>query len=455
VFLRRNLVGRETAGPSLPFSPHPASVSETVTGSGTATPLRFGVNYTPRKRWWYCWLDWDQQAVEDDLSGIAALGLDHIRIQCLWQLFQPGISTVSNRLLANLHSLLDAADRAGLDVEVTVLNGWMSGLAYLPAWVMPLERPVNGDNRNIFTSPAVIDAEKLLFRRIAETIGGHKRFLGFDLGNELNVLVDMYSPCTSSQADAWGTNMLCYCESIAPGKFHVNGIDLSAWFGDFGFTRPTLATTGSATVVHSYIYFVGLIEGWYKYNDQAALRLADFMVEQAAAYSRDAGRKIWVEEIGIGGGTLEMPEAYKPVFMEHTVRNIAATGKAWGVTWWSSHGVDDAAVKDFDAGENGMGLLELNNKPRPIGKKLAELAAELRSHPGAVTPRPTALVIPDEGLSPKQWPPDGTYAKAYWSLTAKGIDPAIVLASRAQDEDYLRSRGIRDLIELSTVTSRQ
>jgi hypothetical protein len=35
---------------------------------------RFGVNYVPRKRWWYCWLDWDQQAIEEDLNGIAGLG---------------------------------------------------------------------------------------------------------------------------------------------------------------------------------------------------------------------------------------------------------------------------------------------------------------------------------------------------------------------------------------------
>lgn len=115
--------------------------------------LRFGVNFTPRKYWWYCWLDWDKQAIADDLSGIAGLGLDHIRIQCLWPLFQPGINSVSDRLLDNLRSLLDAADDAGLDVEVTVLNGWKSGISFLPSWVMPLARPQNGDNFNIFISP--------------------------------------------------------------------------------------------------------------------------------------------------------------------------------------------------------------------------------------------------------------------------------------------------------------
>jgi hypothetical protein len=149
---------------------------------------RFGVNYVPRKRWWYCWLDWDQQAIEDDLSGIAGLGLDHIRMQCLWPYFQPGIGTVSEQALAHLHQLLDAADKVGLDVEVTVLNGWMSGLSFMPPWVAPLVDPWHGKAGNIFTDPNVIEAEKLLFRRIAETVGGHRRFLGFDIGNELGVL---------------------------------------------------------------------------------------------------------------------------------------------------------------------------------------------------------------------------------------------------------------------------
>ncbi|HME00314.1 MAG TPA: twin-arginine translocation signal domain-containing protein [Terriglobia bacterium] len=88
-----------------------------------ATPLRFGANYTPRKRWWYCWQDWDQASIVDDLSAVGELGMDHIRIQCLWPIFQPGINQVSDSVLHNLYLLLEAAGRAGLDVEVTVLNG--------------------------------------------------------------------------------------------------------------------------------------------------------------------------------------------------------------------------------------------------------------------------------------------------------------------------------------------
>lgn len=407
-------------------------------------PMRFGLNYTPRSHWWYCWLDWNQQSILDDLNAIAALGMDHIRIQLLWSLFQPGIASVSDRLIANLHSLLEAADKAGLDVQVTVLNGWMSGLSFLPAWVAPLARPENGDDHNIFTSRPIIEAEKLLFSRLAEAIGTHRRFLGFDLGNELGVLQGINNPCTPQQADAWATEMMAHCDKIAPGRFHVNGVDHSHWFNDFGFTRKGLGMTGAATVVHSYVYFDGVLER-FKYSDAAALHLAEYEVELAAAYSGDPARRVWVEETGVGNK--EMPEEFKPQFMEQSVRAIASTGKAWGVTWWCSHDIDPG-IRDFSDYEYGLGLLDLKNKPKPMGRQFAALAAEFRRTPPVALERPLALVIPEGGLSTKPWPADWSWASRWMELLNQGKRPAVVLESRAKDEAYLRQRGIRELVPL-------
>jgi hypothetical protein len=408
--------------------------------------MRFGVNYVPRKDWWYCWLDWDRQAVVDDLAAIAALDMDHIRIQCLWPFFQPGISNVSERTLANLHSLLDAADGAGLDVEVTVLNGWMSGLSFMPSWVAPLYKPDDKTQGNIFTSPTVIEAEKLLFRRIAETVGSHRRFLGFDIGNEMGVLMSQNNnPVTSKDADAWATDMLRYCDQVAPGKFNILGVDHSHWYNDFGFTRNTLANTGHASIVHSYIYFDGVLDR-YKYNDPASAHLAAYAIELAYAYQDDLRRPVWVEEIGVS--SKECPLDYQPVYMENAVRNIAATGKAWGITWWGSHDIN-RANKSFDHYEYELGLIDQQNKPKPLGKKFAELAAELRRSPQPVVQRSTALVIPEFGLSKEAWPPDWKFASPYMKLLDRGITPAIVLEGRIHDKAYLKERGITDLVSLT------
>jgi endo-1,4-beta-mannosidase len=441
---RRGFVRNSALAVAAAVAQIPLGAGAITQASGTRTP-RFGVNYVPRKRWWYCWLDWDQQAILDDLHGVASLGMDHIRIQCLWSLFQPGINNISDRILDNLHSLLDAADRAGLDVEVTVLNGWMSGLSFLPAWVAPLARPENGDDHNIFTSEPIIEAEKLLFRRIAGTIGRHKRFLGFDIGNELGVLQGINNPASQAAADKWVATMLGVCEDIAPGRFHVNGADHTHWFNDFGFSRAGLATMGSATVIHSYINFDGVLER-FKYSDPASLHLAEYEVELAAAYATDPKRLVWVEETGVGNK--EMPESYKPQFMDSSVRAILSTGKAWGITWWCSHDIDPS-IKDFSDYEYGLGLLDLRNRPKPMGVKFKELAAEFRRSAPQAEPRRTALVIPDTGLSTKSWPSDWRFASAYMQLLGEGKAPAIVLESRVKDEAYLKERGIADLIPLA------
>jgi endo-1,4-beta-mannosidase len=405
--------------------------------------LRFGVNYTPRKHWWYSWLDWDQSSVLRDLQAVAQLGVDHIRIPCLWSLFQPGIGTVSDSALRNLARLLDAADSAGLDVEVTVLNGWMSGLSFLPPWTAPLLQPGDTHAGNIFTDPQVIAAEELLFRRLVEAVGSHRRFLGFDIGNELGVLQRPFlNPVSPSDADTWAREMLAYCDEIAPGKFHVNGTDHSHWFNDFGFTRAEMATTGHASVVHSYIYFTGVLQR-YRYDDQASFHLADFMVELAYAYQTNLDRPVWVEEIGVGNK--EMPESYKPTFMEHAIRNIAATGKAWGITWWCSHDIDPK-IAGFSDYEYGLGLIDLHNQQKPLGKKYSELIAALRKSPVEVAPRSTAIAIPDRGLTTAQWPPDWAFATRYMNLIEEGILPAMILETRAHDEAYLKQRGIQEVI---------
>jgi hypothetical protein len=99
--------------------------------------------------------------------------------------------------------------------------------------------------------------------------------------------------------------------------------------------------------------------------------------------------------------------------------------------------------------EYGLGLIDQQNRPKPLGKKFAELAAELRRTPQPVPVRSTALVIPEFGLSKESWPPDWRFAGPYMKLVERGILPAIVLESRAQDASYLKERGIATLVQLT------
>jgi endo-1,4-beta-mannosidase len=406
-----------------------------------SAPLRFGVNYIPRKNWLYSWQDWDLQSVKDDFDAIRGLGMDHIRAHCLWPFFQPGINYVSERLLNQTHQLLDAADQADLDVEVTVLSGWMSGYAFLPFWTKPL---APGGSSNVFAGADAIEGEKLLFKRLADTVGAHKRFLGFDLGNEMNVLLTRTNPASQEQLDAWATGMFQYLESIAPGKFHVNGLGARPWWTDMPLARTSIANQGKATSVHTYAGFAGSLQR-YGYSGIGTLHLPEYRVELAYAYQTELARRVWIEEIGASPEW--MPDSYLPEYARQLVHNAVDTGVLWGITWWCSHDIDPA-IKGFKSMEYSLGLIDQQNHVKPLGSAFQALAKELKGKSSPSAQRNTALVIPEVGLAPDPHDFDWTYATPFMDLVKDRKKPCIVLKSRAQDEDYLRARGVTELISL-------
>ncbi|MCC7207544.1 MAG: cellulase family glycosylhydrolase [Anaerolineae bacterium] len=397
--------------------------------------LRFGVNYTPSQSWWYCWLDWDRRSIEADLRAVARLGMDHIRIHCLWPYFQPEVNHISATALSRLEAMLDIAGNCGLDVQVTVLNGWLSGFTFRPVWQR---------DRNMFTDPDMIEAEKRLFSALAERIGGHPHFLGFDLGNELGVL-QFYNgeSVTVAEADDWQMALFAHCETVAPGKMHVNGVDHVHWFRNAGFSRAALASLGTLTSVHAWIGFTGFLDRYGAFSN-ASLGLAEYSIELAKAYHCDPQRRVWVQEFG--AQTAWMDEARFPEFAEQTIRRAATCGGLWGLTWWSSHDLP-RHFRGFDPGEYINGLLSPENSVKPVGARVAELIAEFRSKPPETLSRPMALVLPDtliDATGQGVWRLADAFARA---LNA-GIHPAIVLESRSKDAAHLRARGIEALMTI-------
>ncbi|HXW54825.1 MAG TPA: cellulase family glycosylhydrolase [Candidatus Cybelea sp.] len=394
----------------------------------------------PRKNWWYVWQDWDARSISDDFEAISSLGMDHVRIQCLWPVFQPGVDYVSPGALDRLSELLEIADRAKLDVEVTVLDGWLSGYSFLPAWVAPLKT-----GQNIFTNNDLIQAEEFLFKTIAERIARQDRFLGFDVGNEINVLQDAGgNPAPIAAADRWASGMLDWVAKLVPGKLHVNGADDGPWFSDAGFSRQNLARSGSATVLHCYAYFTGALKR-YRYDDVGSLHLLEYMVELAKAFAVEPGRLVWVEEFGASPEW--MPEQYIPAYADALIRNAASCGHIWGFTWWCSHDIDPS-IRGFDSLEYTLGVLDQKNRVKPAGKALARLADQMRSHPVPELERSTALVIPDGRFPGAGESPGWVVGSQFMELVGRGTRPAIILESRVADESYLKSRGIRNLVKL-------
>jgi hypothetical protein len=240
--------------------------------------------------------------------------------------------------------------------------------------------------------------------------------------------------------------MLAHCEQVSPEKFHVNGVDHTHWFADLGFSRQNLGHAGSATVVHCYAYWTGALDH-YRYDQVGSLHLAEYMVELARAYQANDHRQVWVQEVGTSSEW--MPESYLSEYATTLLQNAAACQNVWGFTWWCSHDIDPA-MKGFLSLEYALGVLDQQNRVKPLGRTLSKLAEEWRKNPPAVISRPVALVIPDKGLSKSGDPADWSIAKQYMDLVSRGVRPAIVLESRVENKAYLKNRGIQELVKAAT-----
>ncbi|MDR4157007.1 hypothetical protein FO498_28270, partial [Bacillus cereus] len=88
--------------------------------------MKVGVNYVPRKGWFYQWAHLDKAAVHDDFQAIRQIGLDHVRIFPLWPLLQPNRTLISNSALDDVQWMAEEAVQCGLEVSVDVLQGHLS-----------------------------------------------------------------------------------------------------------------------------------------------------------------------------------------------------------------------------------------------------------------------------------------------------------------------------------------
>ncbi len=105
------------------------------------------------------------------------------------------------KAVEQLAQMLDVAHETGLDVQVDVLQGHLSSFDFYPSWVQTWHR------RNIFVNTEVISGQRFYIRTLAEALKDKPNFLGFTLGNEVNLLTES-NPCTPEQAAEWIDTLL-------------------------------------------------------------------------------------------------------------------------------------------------------------------------------------------------------------------------------------------------------
>ncbi|MFF7339787.1 glycosyl hydrolase [Streptomyces sp. NPDC008163] len=410
----------------------------------STSPLRFGANYTPSQGWFHHWLDFDLDAVRADLDSIAGLGLDHIRVFPLWPLFQPNRTLIRPRAVEQLVQLADAAAERGLDTCVDGLQGHLSSFDFLPAWTGTWHR------RNLFTHPDVLSGQAEYLRTLAAALADRPHFIGMTLGNEINQFSGDPHPdpdrITPAQADAWLARMLDACEEGAPGKLHLHAEYDAAWYqDDHAFTPAQAARRGAVTAVHSWV-FNGTAQRHGR-TGTATEHHAAYLIELSKAWALDPRRPVWLQEVGAPAPLI--PAGHAAAFTEATVANALDCEDVWGVTWWCSHDVS-RSLADFPELEYSLGLLTNDRQVKPAGRTIARIVEEWRGRTHRPAPRTTALVVDtgDDETAPRRsvCAPGGAVFEAFARLTADGVRPATVLASRASDQGHLAARGITKVV---------
>ncbi len=403
--------------------------------------MRFGANYTPRRGWFHHWLDFDPAEQREDFAALAGLGLDHVRVFCLWPVFQPQRGVIRQRALDDLERMYDAAADAGLDVTVDVLQGHLSSFEFYPSWT------VTHHHRNVFTDPDVVEAQAELVAAVASRLRAHGNQLGVSLANEPN---NMVAPrgrdtVTEAEVDAWIERLLAAAAEADPDHPHNHSAFDAVWYDEgHPFTPRQLTTMGARTVIHPWV-FSGAIGATYGGLSTQATHLAEYVVELARAWSPDPGRSIWVQEVGAPVGSVTAGEA--PEFAERTIRNVARCEGVWGVTWWCSHDVS-RAMKDFPELEYSLGLCDSDGAAKPVGERVRDVVAALRAEPAEPAERTTGLVLDMDAEPRKASGRGGVLFDAWMSRVSAGETPAIVTSDQAGDAGYLADRGITDVQEV-------
>jgi endo-1,4-beta-mannosidase len=159
-------------------------------------PFDVGVNYWPASSAMRWWRRFEAGEVDRDFARIHEAGGEVVRFFLLWEDFQPEATSVSDRSLAHLVTVADAARRHDLRIIPTLFTGHMSGANFVPEWalggiaptsrfrVIANDRVVDRGMRNWYTDPLVFDAQMLLARECARALAGHPALWAWDLGNE-------------------------------------------------------------------------------------------------------------------------------------------------------------------------------------------------------------------------------------------------------------------------------
>ena len=399
--------------------------------------VRFGVNYTPSKDWYYFWENGKSaDSISDDFDAISSEGLDHIRLQLRWDVFQQDTALFSAQAFTKLEKVLDCAYKYNLDVELCLFTGWLSGFWFLPGFLK---------GRHILRDRSAIEAECSFLQELADRFGSHKALEGIDLGNEINMFASIPGmDFTREEGDKWLAEISAFAQKMFAGKSVVLGVDHQPYFSDVYFSRQRLNECGTATTLHTWTKFTGALADGGILGAKSR-RLAQICAELAAAYIKNDAREIRIQEFGVSEEWA--PKGELAPFIEDTVENALSCEKVSRFTYWCSHDIDKR-YGGFDKLEYDLGLFDSKNHLKEQGKAFTRLISDVQNRKETM---PKTAIVVREGTDTKGKPFGWYYGDAFTLLAESGKPAAFILAENIGDTAEFARRNITHTVEADEV----
>ena len=299
--------------------------------------FELGINYWPRRRAMYMWVEHDLTEVRDEMAHIADMGFDVVRIFLLTRDFLPGPRIVDSTMVTRLVDVCRVASDAGLRVVPTLMVFNMSGRIWWPDWM----RDAVGTPRNLYADP-LLDAQSLLAETCARALAGSSAIRAFDLANEID---DAQRPRSRDAGAGWAVRLATTIRLHAPGVPIQIGAHLPSLSTANNMRVDDLAVVADEDVMHAYPLYSDVA------RDFLDPELVPFSCVLTAELAR-SGRPTLMQEFGLctappgAPGTtitddfLGVPRAqylasedegarYYELVLERLVRTGAAGAYAW------------------------------------------------------------------------------------------------------------------------------
>lgn len=368
-----------------------------------------GCNYWASHAGTRMWSDWRPEVIEKDFQQLSENGITVIRIFPLWPDFQPivqlytakgaekeiafadgplpptgvGANGMSEEALQKFQVVADLAQKHHLKLIVGLINGWMSGQLFVPPALQ---------GKNVLTDATALSWEQKFVRTFVHRFKSHPAIVGWDLGNECNVMgnVDGYN-----QAYVWSALLSGAIKSEDNTRPVVSGMHSLSPSDGANWRIKDQAETTDLLTTHPYPLFT-------RYAGLDPVNTIRTLLHSAAETRMyaDIGRKpCLIEETGTLGPMIA-DDAVAAAF----ARTLLFSGWAndcHGLLWWCAFDQDNLNYTPYswNAVERNLGLIRDDRSAKLVLNELKQFNDFLQQLPFKTLParKTEAVCVLTEG----------------------------------------------------------